>query len=692
MTMFKSLCTNMNKKHLLLRVTLTCLFAASIAQSTSADEWATLDVGIMPSLTIPVGEESRRLYALSGGGTASATLRIDATPGLTLDAGVGGTYLSVSTRGSVLMASALLGGGYESRWSSPIGLGAFGLGGYYYGFLAPDSDAHGGGLALSGGVRANLTTKGKLRFSLELALTSFIPTATTAELSIAMRRAYRIGEKPIPFPILTIEQAEIEPVFPALLKSYVSAPLGTLVIGNSGSGPANEVRVELFVSRHMDTATAVGTVEVLEPDESIEMPIVALFNDSVLDQSEGSIVAARLTVSFRGENGIEVVHQNLTLEIRGRNELTWDDDRKLAAFITSREPDIRSTSQLVARHTRSGIGAATDMLQHAAGVFAHLQTQNYQYVPDVVSPYAIVSGDPTGVDSVQFPTETLRSRAGDCDDLSALYCALLESVGTKTAFVTVPGHVFPAFHLPNPERPIDLLLADSAIAIHRTDGVWIPVEITALHGTFVEAARAAFDLWSRHAKSDDASFSIVRDAWNLYSPTDLPESLVPYAPHISDSFKTFADDYQASTSKFLLDEFVAANPPTTRRNLNALAIVHSHVGRYAQARAYLDLIPKESRRESDRMNLGTLLILMGDPQGAARAFSDAVELSNDPERVIGYVVQLADSFPGSGLDPELISDSMGYSLTSTPELDERSPTETGVMGDDHTDGGIDWFE
>jgi hypothetical protein len=36
-------------------------------------------------------------------------------------------------------------------------------------------------------------------------------------------------------------------------------------------------------------------------------------------------------------------------------------------------------------------------------------------------------------------------RGGDCDDLSILYCSLLEVLGLDTAFITVPGHIYAAF-------------------------------------------------------------------------------------------------------------------------------------------------------------------------------------------------------------------------------------------------------
>lgn len=45
------------------------------------------------------------------------------------------------------------------------------------------------------------------------------------------------------------------------------------------------------------------------------------------------------------------------------------------------------------------------------------------------------------VDCLKFPRQTLEYRGGDCDDLSILYCALLESVGIETAFIATPGHI-----------------------------------------------------------------------------------------------------------------------------------------------------------------------------------------------------------------------------------------------------------
>jgi transglutaminase-like putative cysteine protease len=44
-------------------------------------------------------------------------------------------------------------------------------------------------------------------------------------------------------------------------------------------------------------------------------------------------------------------------------------------------------------------------------------------------------------DSLNYPYQTLFYRGGDCDDLSILFCSLMESLGVASAFITVPGHI-----------------------------------------------------------------------------------------------------------------------------------------------------------------------------------------------------------------------------------------------------------
>ncbi len=65
----------------------------------------------------------------------------------------------------------------------------------------------------------------------------------------------------------------------------------------------------------------------------------------------------------------------------------------------------------------------------------------------------------------QTPRETLRLRAGDCDDSSVLIGALLESVGIPSMLIAMNldgswAHIFPAAPLPTGLLPLDSTMRD----------------------------------------------------------------------------------------------------------------------------------------------------------------------------------------------------------------------------------------
>lgn len=63
--------------------------------------------------------------------------------------------------------------------------------------------------------------------------------------------------------------------------------------------------------------------------------------------------------------------------------------------------------------------------QEAAELHSWVQ-RNIRYVKDV-----------RGVETIQTPIQTLRLRAGDCDDMAIILASLLEAIGHPTRFVAV---------------------------------------------------------------------------------------------------------------------------------------------------------------------------------------------------------------------------------------------------------------
>jgi hypothetical protein len=74
-------------------------------------------------------------------------------------------------------------------------------------------------------------------------------------------------------------------------------------------------------------------------------------------------------------------------------------------------------------------------------------------VIDPASSFVEISEDAAALDSLNYPYQTLYYWGGNCDDLSILYCSLLEALGVDTACITIPGHIYAAFDTGAEEGP-----------------------------------------------------------------------------------------------------------------------------------------------------------------------------------------------------------------------------------------------
>jgi len=108
-------------------------------------------------------------------------------------------------------------------------------------------------------------------------------------------------------------------------------------------------------------------------------------------------------------------------------------------------------------------------------------------------------------DYVQYPSETLRLRGGDCDDMTVCFTSLLSSIGLSTAFVDVvpPDHpeqshiymlcdtgVEPRYGSSVADNPKRYLVRRNPAGL---ETIWIPLEATVAMRGFDEA-------WTRGAQ------------------------------------------------------------------------------------------------------------------------------------------------------------------------------------------------
>jgi tetratricopeptide (TPR) repeat protein len=126
------------------------------------------------------------------------------------------------------------------------------------------------------------------------------------------------------------------------------------------------------------------------------------------------------------------------------------------------------------------------------------------------------------LDNIQYPSELLQSKLGDCDDCTVLYCSLLENLNIPTAFVDAPAHILMMFDSGVTTQRAFGLRLDEDRYILRGDRFWIPVEVTKLgEGSFMEAWELGMKICRRLEAEGGLRITDVREVWAQY-PYVLP--------------------------------------------------------------------------------------------------------------------------------------------------------------------------
>jgi len=307
--------------------------------------------------------------------------------------------------------------------------------------------------------------------------------------------------------LLELLDVSFDPVFPVFRKYYDNNPIGSVTVKNTGNAPATDIRVSLNLPQYMDAPKSGAMITSLVPGEKVQVALYALFTDRILEITEDTLAAAEVGCTYAS---IDAKARGSTLEtvslrIHDRNSMTWEDDRRVAAFVTRKDPVVLTFAKTVTGYLKDEYPTVMNpQLVKAAAIFDALGVYGMHYEIDPSTPMSKLHQNKTAIDFLQFPKQTLEYRAGDCDDLTILYTALLEALGIETAAITTPGHILAAFATGLNEGQAktcgwtDYIVHDG--------GVWIPVEITAINGGFSGAWRLGAQAWRGAAETGGACF------------------------------------------------------------------------------------------------------------------------------------------------------------------------------------------
>ena len=285
-----------------------------------------------------------------------------------------------------------------------------------------------------------------------------------------------------------IESVEmLDGVYPSAYEMLAYKPLGRARIKNISSKPI-EAKAAFFVEKYMDAPTESRAVYLL-PNEEMEIPLTAVFNDQVRKVTRVTIKDASVTVHATPAEHYDDRYQARLL-IHGRND--WNGDvLTLRYFVTPDDPD-------VLRYSRDILLSHRDSLANGSR-----ELEPFQKAKTLVGAFAgklLYLNDPKqSADYVQYPAETLRLRGGDCDDMTTCFASLLSSIGISTAFVDVvpPGHpdkahiyllfdtgLDPRFGRSISDNPKRYIIRAGKTG---NETIWLPVETTVITRGFEES-------------------------------------------------------------------------------------------------------------------------------------------------------------------------------------------------------------
>ena len=472
-------------------------------------------------------------------------------------------------------------------------------------------------------------------------------------LGVGFAAHYRFGEDPdAPQAVirsLRFSEASIPPLFAAMQSYYAKNPLGKVTLTNTEKYALSDVEVSFFQAGFMDAPTKVATIAELGPGDSKVVDLVASFNGSVFTTEGTTPLTGDIDVSYMARNKPVKQTFPVSYDLHDKTALTWDDDRKVGAFITPSDSALRNYSSFIRQSAKDRtIAAFSEPLQAAMQVFYALKEIGIMYQVDPTSPFTAVQSSRQVVDSISLARDTLKRLTGDCDDLTVLYCSLLETLGVETAYITVPGHIYAAFNTKVPSRRYSAIHPDSRLTLNIEGELWVPVEITMIGtGDFLAAWRTGIDEFTAlDATPAQRAVNFTRKAQEMYVPVGLRETDlgIQYGSK-ANILAGFRGTLDKLVDLIIDDATATATKNDSKVAYNRLGILCAQYERYPQAQtAFNRALSLDRNYLEPLINLGNLSYLREEYQEALRSYHKAEEqlTAKGPETSPVYVKVLVN--------------------------------------------------
>ena len=637
-------------KNLLKAIIIAAVISAS---PLYADDANTFSINAAPRMMFPVGESSE-YFTLGFGGSLSFDYQPDLIPLLFGRIQIEYDYMPIVTKDGFSMITFSAGPGIRYCPFDELALSAMGTAGYYFGSITDGSGTPGGNLALSGGISAmyNIVPAFSIGLSGDFSWKSTLMNGIGVTLRSVIHPGGFKAAGPLPVDQLEslipgasgngldVERVQFNQVFPVMFKYYDNHPIGTVSLLNNSNSPMTDVSIEFDVNRYMDNPKQTPIAERIEGGESADFDIYALFSDNVLEITEGTKVSSTIILRYRQGRSEQARKYTVSMNIYDRNAITWDDDRKAAAFVTAKDPAVLQYAKNVSGWAKDLSPSAIDRnLCIAMGIHNALKQSGINYQVDPKTPFTEFSADSLSVDFLQFPRQTLSYTSGDCDDLSILYASLLEAVGIETAFITVPGHIFAAFALNMSPvdakrtflKPEDLIITENK--------VWIPIEVTLVQDEFLTAWAEGAKEWREYDEPGKAQIYPMHDSWTTYQPVGLIGEAVVELPKKPAVDAAFSAELNKFIEREIYPKVEKYRDQISRSNgaskyVNRLGVLYARYGLNDKAEEEFSKILDTEEYVPTLINMGNLRFLQQNIKSALEYYERAADMEPENPTVL----------------------------------------------------------
>ena len=500
-------------------------------------------VSVYADLTKPIGEAHNMQYGIGGG--LKATYR----PIRFLNLYAQGEYLSMALPGvsPVSILQGELGTGFHLDFADRLALD-----------LNIDAGLYNAKATSSA---SGITAGGSLTFTYKINPSIYADVTATARhysgkpsplmminAGLAPGLTFNISEIINKKTKLQIGLTELDPVFPVLYSWYENNSFGKIEITNKEDSSITDVTVSFFQPQYMAHAKECATFKRIKCDETVSVDLYAFFNEQMLELREKTDTSSYIIVNYSRLGKKLSQSYALDVPVYGRNNMSWDDDRRAAVFVSSKDPAAMQFAKYTASIVRDNLCIDVPVnIQYAIGIFQALNEFGLNYVVDPSSAFEDNVGT-SSIDFLQFPYQTLMYRGGDCDDLSILVCSLFEAVGIDTAFITVPGHIFMAFDSGLTPEQAKTIFKNRSEYIVDDGKVWMPLEITLSDEGFYRACRYGAREWNAADAKGAAALYKMHDCWKIYQPISVPGASaffnIPESEIITVAFQRGLDEWK----------------------------------------------------------------------------------------------------------------------------------------------------